>query len=206
MPSRRPRLAEVSGNCKGLVSTLGRGVKGREDLATAHGSGKKGRREPGPLRQGMVMMFDLCDGPCVRYTLNGAGGGAGVSDTVLERLDGEVLYVENAKERFEIAKNGDSGLRFGKVKETALERELLKGVGRREDEEEKEQGRDVETEEKKAKDENEPGLCVPVKETDLHVVIDNLPWKELYWDSEGVTVKGKHYPLTKMFFRDKDED
>ena len=129
-------------------------------------------------RGGILLLFDLCNDPCARYE---CGRMEGVQSEVKDRLETEVLYVENEHTRYEVARMSN-GVRFARVKESVIESGRVEGI--------------------LGESHN-----APLEDTDIEVLHSSkqVPWSTLYWDAEGVKLGKNHYTLSKMMFRTRED-
>lgn len=151
-----------------------------------------------------TVSFDLSNEPCLSYALT-AVANIGLDPDLwpARRLTREVLYIENASCRYEVAVlpedlpsdigTGmvDPPVRFAKVKAEALMRLLLCGgtMNKARGAPSASSGSERESVE------------VPCPASDVDVIVPKLKWSELFWDTKGVTVNSVHYNIDKLAYR-----
>ncbi|CAN8074475.1 unnamed protein product [Agarophyton chilense] len=131
-----------------------------------------------PRRSATSICFDMLNEPSQTYSIIDVTSLFDDARNPFNRLKREVLYVENDLHRFEICRvtNRQNLVRFGRVKDNVFLQEMLAELGVR--------GK---------------SRCPLCRENLANV--QELSWKEIYWDIDGVSVNGEWYPLTKLSFR-----
>lgn len=164
---------------------------------------RDGKLEAKRAMQCGTMSFDMLQEPCLVYDIKEV---ACLRDprSITDRLREEVLYIEDDSRRFEIcvtepssskssasaaASNDDVFVRFAELPDGTLQKLRLWNAGMRV---------------------NERGaafdVSIPLATKDINVIAKKLSWKELVWDSDGVTIRGVWYDLTRLIFKKKSTE
>ena len=172
-----------------------------------------GSDKPKPAPKGILKIsasFSLTNEPYYIYDITALVSVS--TDPTLQpvsRLAEHVLYVENDNERLEFALEDDEAknlkekmknltqqnlleamkavpVRVAIVKQNALFREMC-------DVSYFEELKDMDVKKGKTKK-------YPMVEEDLNILFKEVPWKDIMWDLQGVTIKGRRFPLQKMIF------
>lgn len=139
-----------------------------------------------------IMAFDLLCEPCLVFDVTELVA-LGKGNAMVGRLRRDVMYVENERERYEISlvemdDDDHAIVRFARVSNNTMTRlrvqRALSDV--------------AEDGEKSA-----TPSTLPLRTKQLNVIGKRVAWSKLAWDSEGVTLNGKRYHLTKMSFRER---
>lgn len=126
----------------------------------------------------IFVTYDLSNEPCLCYTPRLV---CTIDSKLPSRMEKEVLYLENDSDRYEIAKIG-SKLRFARVKHHVLDGITVAGIGL-----------DV--------DDAQPPCSFPISADDVELIANDVEWDQFIWDADGFTLFGRHYRVTKCFFR-----
>lgn len=150
-----------------------------------------------------TMSFDMLQEPCLVYDIKEVAC-LRAPTSITDRLRKEILYIEDDSRRFEISvteqssskssardagSNEDVFVRFAEVPDGTLQKLRLWNAGLQVNE----KGGSLD-------------VTVPLATKDLNVIAKKMPWKELVWDSEGVTIQGVWYDLTRLTFKKKTTD
>lgn len=182
IPSRRYQRE----SCRHVPRLIPWDAPKNSSLATSVREGKGTPKRSNSLNG--LIAFDMLNEPCLVFDLKEV-----VSlqhpDAILQRLRYETLYVESATDRWEIslvdADPPDTHIRVGRVTQRTLRDLRLTNAGI-----------------SLCKDEEHVKLTVPLSVKCLDIIAKCVPWSDLVWDCDGVTVNGKHLNLSKMCFRE----
>lgn len=174
-----------------------------------------GVHESAPMSVDVPVMFDSLNEPCLCYSIAAVAGG-GVDERLWprRRLASEVMYLENATDRFELAainpvgegseKRGkkrladnsvkpfDLRLRLAKIRKGAVAKLRLQS--------------NVHTL-RHSKGDKTGNLPTPLHSDSLEVVRNDLSWSDLLWTADGLSIKsdgGKYLDsvkVTKLAFK-----
>ncbi|KAI3434832.1 hypothetical protein D9Q98_002887 [Chlorella vulgaris] len=153
-----------------------------ERIVTRSSGAAAGRR---PQTQEVTVVFNLTNEPWLKYNMPAvADRGLKPHEWTSARLHSSVLYLENDRERFELARippsgneadgevaGGGGGERY---RLSRCKRPLAAAVMAR--------------------------LGVPLPANERTVLLDDLAWGEIEWGLTGVTLRGTHYPLARLHF------
>lgn len=162
-----------------------------------------GVQDSAPLSADVPVTFDLLNEACLCYNI-AAVADSGTDESLWPRwrLASEVMYLESATERFELAalvpqahvggqssveseKSQDLKLRLARLRKDTLNKLRLQGsfhafVGSG--------GKGV-------------TLTTPLPASSVEIIAEGLTWSDLQWTSDGLTVNGKHLVLRKLAYK-----
>lgn len=124
--------------------------------------------------------FNLSNEPCMKYNLSLVQD-AHSDIFTSKRLEVQVIFLENAYERFELARYGSIIVSFKKKKYNVCTYRFSRV--------------------------NCPMqmdyMTIPLPEHEVKILAQDILWYDIQWGTSSITVKGKEYPIEKMYFKNR---